>query len=77
MIDDDLTDGLRFHQAMPWTEALRRVDSLSASHTERIGTRATDILHVAAAWLSGVKCFLSFEKTQRTLASAAGLEVKP
>ena len=76
-IDDDLADGLLVHQPMPWTEALRRAESLSAAHTERIGTRAADTLHVAAALITGARLFLSFDKKQRALASAAGLEVKP
>ena len=76
-IEDDLTDGLLFHQAMPWTDALRRAESLSTSHTEKTGTRAADTLHVAAAMITGVKRFLSFDRRQRLLARAAGLEVKP
>jgi predicted nucleic acid-binding protein len=76
-IEDDLADGLLFHQAMPWTDALRLAETLSASHTEKTGTRAADTLHVAAALITGVKRFLSFDKKQRSLASAAGLEVKP
>jgi hypothetical protein len=29
---------------MPWTDALRRAEQLSADYAERIGTRATDTL---------------------------------
>ncbi len=65
------------HQAMPWTEALRRAEALSAAHTEQLGTRAADILHVAAALITGAEGFLSFDKRQRALASAAGLAVVP
>ena len=76
-IDDDLTDGLLVHQAMPWTDAMRQAEALSASHTEKTGTRAADTLHVAAARITGAIYFLSFDKKQRALASAAGLDVKP
>lgn len=76
-IDDDLADGLLMHQAMPWTEALRQAESLGATHAERLGTRAADTLHVAAALLTGVQRFLSFDRKQRALATAAGLQVAP
>lgn len=76
-IEDDLAEGLLIHQAMPWTEALRRAEALSAAHTEQLGTRAADTLHVATAALTGAIRFLSFDKKQRALAHAAGLEVKP
>lgn len=76
-IEEDLADGLLFHQPMPWTEALRQAEQLSAAHAERTGSRSADILHVAAATLAKARRFLSFDKRQRDLARAAGLEVKP
>lgn len=76
-IEEDLSDGLLVHYAMPWTDALRKAEHLSADHAERIGSRSADTLHVAAALLAGAKRFLSFDKRQRELAKAAGLEVKP
>jgi predicted nucleic acid-binding protein len=76
-IDDDLAEGLLVHQPMPWTEALRRAEALSAAHAEHLGTRSADTVHVAAALLAGVPCFLSFDKRQRALAKAAGLVAKP
>ena len=76
-IEEDLADSLLFHQPMPWTDAMRQAEKLSAAHAELIGSRSADILHVAAAMLANVRCFLSFDKRQRDLARAAGLEVKP
>jgi predicted nucleic acid-binding protein len=76
-IEADIADGLLVHHAMPWTEALRQAEQLSAEHAGRIGSRSADTLHVAAALLAGAKRFLSFDKRQRELAKAAGLEVKP
>jgi hypothetical protein len=49
----------------------------NVDHAERIGSRSADTLHVAAAMLAGTRRFLSFDKRQRELARAAGLEVKP
>lgn len=76
-IDDDLAEGLLVHQPMPWTEVLRRAEALSTAHAEHLGTRSADTLHVAAALLAGAPLFLSFDKRQRALAKAAGLQAKP
>ena len=56
---------------------MRKAEQLSAAHAERIGSRAADTLHVAAALLAGARQFLSFDKRQRDLAGMAGLNVKP
>jgi len=76
-IEEDLGDGVLVHRAMPWTDALRKAELLSADHAEQIGCRAADTLHVAAALLVPARRFLSFDKRQRGLAKAAGLDVKP
>jgi predicted nucleic acid-binding protein len=76
-IEEDLADGVLVHVPLPWTDALRKAEQLSAAHAEQIGSRSTDTLHVAAAMLVGTRRFLSFDKRQRELAKAAGLEVKP
>lgn len=76
-IEQDLAEGLLVHQAMPWTDALRQAEHLSAGHAEQLGSRSADTLHVAAAVLAGARQFLTFDKRQRGLARAAGLEVKP
>ena len=76
-IEEDLEDGLLAHSTLPWTAALRRAEQLSEDHAERVGNRAADTLHVAVATLAGARRFLSFDKRQRELAKAAGLDVKP
>jgi predicted nucleic acid-binding protein len=76
-IDENLSEGILAHSPLPWTDALRKAEQLSADHAERIGSRSTDTLHVAAAMLAGTRRFLSFDKRQRELAKAAGLQVKP
>lgn len=76
-IEEDLEDGILAHVPLPWTDALRQAEKLSAAHAEDIGCRSADTLHVAAALLAESGQFLSFDKKQRALAKAAGLEVKP
>ncbi len=50
---------------------------LAKNHTETIGNRAYDILHIAAAKLLGATEFWSFDGKQRALASAEGMTVGP
>ncbi len=52
-------------------------EALSAAHTEKIGTRAFDVLHVAAAAVLGAKDFYTFDARQKALAVKAGMKVKP
>ena len=76
-IEEAIASGRLAHAPLPWTDALRKAEQLSADHAERIGSRSADTLHVATALLAGATRFLSFDKRQRELAQAAGLEVKP
>jgi len=52
-------------------------EALSAAHTEKLGTRASDVLHVAAAAALGVKYFYTFDTRQKALAVRTGMKVKP
>lgn len=54
---------------------MMEAERLSAQHSEKIGTRSLDIMHVAAALVLGAQTFLTFEKRQASLARAAGLKV--
>jgi len=76
-IDEAIEGGNLAHCPIPWTDALRKAEQLSASYAERIGSRAVDTLHVGAALVAGARRFLTFDKRQRDLAKAAGLDVKP
>ena len=48
---------------------------LSALHSEILGTRSLDVLHVACALVLGGNDFLTFDHRQGALAKAAGLKV--
>jgi len=56
--------------------AFVRGRSLSERHTERLGCRGFDLLHVALALELKAELFLSSDENQIDLARAAGLEVK-
>ena len=62
---------------MTWAEVFELGDILSAAHTVALGTRATDILHVAAASVLGANVFFTFDARQAALARKVGLKVKP
>ena len=52
-----------------------RAMQLSAAHSERIGSRAIDLLHVAAALVLESELFLTTDGHQAELAKAEGLKV--
>ncbi len=54
---------------------LDRVLELSESHTERVGCRTLDIIHVAAALLLRSEVFLTGDFRQARVAEAEGLDV--
>lgn len=55
--------------------AMARAATLSATHTERLGARAIDLLHVASALTLESELFLTTDTRQAQLAKAEGLKV--
>ena len=76
-IEADVQDGFLVEAVLPWPAVFAEAEALSAAHTERMGTRGMDILHVAAARAIGAQEFLTFDPRQKALAVKAGLKVKP
>jgi predicted nucleic acid-binding protein len=64
---------VREDPAMVFAEA----ESLCDRFTAATGVRTVDLLHVATARVLGRSRFLSFDRRQRDLAAAAGLQVLP
>ena len=56
-------------------EALLRAGTLSERHTERLGCRGFDLLHVALALELECELFLTSDQVQGALARAEGLDV--
>jgi len=71
----DLAGGVLVAAAPVLTEVMIEAERLSALHSETLGTRSLDILHVAAALALGLVQFLTFDARQAALARAAGLKV--
>ena len=56
------------------SSVLTETERLSAGHSEKLGTRSLDVLHVAMAVCLGCRRFLSFDTRQIKLAQAVGLK---
>ena len=76
-VQQDLASGLLVAQPDLWGKLVREAESLAEHHTPVLGTRSLDILHVAAALVSGATEFCTFDTRQGKLAKAAGLHVQP
>ncbi len=76
-IELDIQTGVLSEAPVAWAEVYSEAEALSAAHTGKIGTRATDNLHVAAASALGIRNFYTFDIRQKALAVKAGMRVKP
>lgn len=72
----DIQSGVLRLQPLP-PATFDRTRMLSRQFTARLGTRAVDVLHVAAALEYGSTGFFSFDVQQRKMALAAGLKLSP
>jgi len=54
-----------------------KAQELSNKHTPAVATRSLDLMHLAAALLSGARTFLTFDKRQAKAGFEEGLLVKP
>ncbi|MGD0536082.1 MAG: type II toxin-antitoxin system VapC family toxin [Verrucomicrobiota bacterium] len=76
-IESDLADNILAHVPIPWTDTFRHSEELAGTHTERLGMRSIDLLHVGLALALKATEFLTCDTRQTALAKAAGLKVKP
>ena len=77
LIEADTKTGALVETPVAWAEVYAEAEALSAAHTGKLGTRASDVLHIAAAAALGAKAFYTFDARQKTLAAKAGMKVKP
>ena len=75
-IGSDLADAVLAHVPIPWTDAFGEAEHLGKNHTETLGIRGVDLLHLGIALTLGAKRFLTFDLRQVKLAKSAGLNVK-
>jgi predicted nucleic acid-binding protein len=71
----DLATGVLVAASPRLGEVMTEAERLSALHSQTLGTRTLDILHVAATLVLGLTEILTFDTRQAALARAAGLKV--
>ncbi len=76
-LEADVQTGSLVETPVSWAEVYTEAEALSAAHTAKLGIRASDILHVAAAIALGAREFYTFDTRQKALAVKAGMKVKP
>ena len=76
-IEADIKTGALTELPVSWAEVYAEAEALSAAHTRKTGTRALDVLHIAAAASLGAKTFYTFDARQKALAAKAGMKVRP
>jgi predicted nucleic acid-binding protein len=74
-IDADAEAGVLHITPVDWPKVFAHAETLGRKHSEALGTRGMDILHVACALALRAKRFATFDDRQRQLAELAGLEV--
>jgi predicted nucleic acid-binding protein len=72
----DLAEGVLLQIPTALDSVTLEAERLSATHSEKLGTRSLDILHVAIAIGTGADFFITFDKRQASLAKAAGIKVR-
>lgn len=73
-LENDKAAGVLHVAPLDWPKALKHAEALGRRHTERLGARGMDILHVASALALKAGRFVTFDKRQQDLARLVGLE---
>ncbi len=74
--NDHESKGIFFRPLFNWADTFKYAFDLSNNHTQIIGSRSLDILHVAMALSIKADRFLSFDNRQSKLASLSGLKIE-
>jgi predicted nucleic acid-binding protein len=72
-LENDKAAGVLHAVPLDWPKALKHAESLGRRHTEAMGARGMDILHVASALALKAGRFVTFDGRQRELTRLAGL----
>ena len=73
-LERSIAEGALEFREIDFRSVFDRAEDLSASFTEKLNTRAFDVLHVAIAIETGCRAFLTSDKDQAKLAKAVGLD---
>jgi len=66
-IEEDTMTGALVETPVAWAEVFAEAEALSAAHTEKLGTRAFDVLHVALPPLSGSRSSIPLTPARKPL----------
>jgi predicted nucleic acid-binding protein len=75
-LERSVAEGALEHREIDFRSVFDRAEGLCARFTEKLNSRALDLLHVAIAIETGCRTFLTFDKDQAKLAKAAGLKTE-
>ena len=73
--DEDLQSGVFIRESLDWSWIYRRANLMARQYTPRFLCRTLDILHVAAAEMTGADRLVTGDQRQQKLARAVGLKV--
>jgi len=73
-IESDLLTGVLIKTSVDWERAFAEALELCDRHSIQLGCRSLDIMHVACAMILGCSGVVSYDRRQRSLAAAAGLQ---
>ena len=74
-LDNDIADGHLHLADLLWRRALEGATRLSREHTQTLGTRTLDVLHVSSALVLRCREFVTYDDRQAALAKAVKLRV--
>jgi len=72
-MEADIETGVLHCMPIDWPKVFAQTEMLGRKHTEALGMRGMDILHVACALVLRSRRFATFDERQRQLAERAGL----
>lgn len=65
-----------YRPQIDWADTFGLAIDLSRTHTEKIGARSLDVIHVASALALGADGFTTLDQKQSKLAANAGLRIE-
>jgi len=68
--------GIFYRPQISWADTFKYAVDLSQEHTQKTGSRALDILHVASALSIKADRFLTLDERQSKLASLTGIKIE-
>jgi len=75
VLSENVASGILTLATLEWPGLHKIAETLSTTHTMKSGHCPMDIIHVSTAKNLGLKCFLTFDCNQKSLAEAQELFV--